>query len=84
LPMFDFFSFLFVGLSYVFIFHYRMNLMKCWAEGLKIKSMMCIDISHQIFRFSLHSCLRLCNCVWNGISAIWYLNIYDKTCLRQK
>jgi hypothetical protein len=59
LPMFDFFSFLFVGLSYVFIFHYRMNLMKCWAEGLKIKSMMCIDISHQIFRFTLPSYLDI-------------------------
>jgi hypothetical protein len=78
LAMLDFFSFLFVvtGLSYVFTFHYRMNLMKCWAEGLKIKSMMCIDISHQIFRFSLPSCPRLCHCVWNGISAIWYRNIY--------
>jgi hypothetical protein len=37
-------------LNCVLIFVCRMNLMRCWAEGSRIKSMTCTDISHPSFR----------------------------------
>lgn len=51
--------------SYIFLFDNRMSLMKCWAEGLKIKFTMCIDISHRISRFSFPWCFNLCYCILN-------------------